>query len=56
MSIYYMWTSLSFFFNGSQDRSKDESSKVNSDQEIKDQLRTAQIKRSKFKDQRRSKN
>lgn len=29
MSIYYMWTSLSFFFNGSQDRSKDESSLPN---------------------------
>ena len=29
MSIYYMWTSLSFFFNGSQDRSKDESSSPN---------------------------
>jgi len=29
MSIYYMWTSLSFFFNESQDRSKDESSSPN---------------------------
>ena len=36
-------------------RSRDQSSKVNSDQEIKDQLRTAQIKRSKFKGQLRSK-